>query len=354
MSELSASISERVRFRSRLPAAAASPRDAASPRLARHGVFATRSEPELRAFLDENRFGVDFPADDRAALDVHINGVTLRSAWLGHVSYGRAIALTAAPVRAEYWLQFAAHGAFDVTVAGRRIRCDAHRGIVLSPTRTNTLAPERGCGRFALALSRDALVRELAALLGRPVAAPLEFATDLDLDHGYGRSLARYLRAAVDDFEEIDPLLRAPPALGAFEQFVINSLLLAHPHNYSEELRRDERQPASRDVRRAIDYIEANLTAPITLADIVEAAGVAGRVLFKHFKRTTGTSPMAYLRNARFAGVHEALRRARPADRVVEIAARWGFDHIGRFAIEYRRRFGEKPSQTKAAALARG
>ena len=351
MSELSASVSERVRFRSRVPAPAA--HAICHPRLARNRVFATRSEPGLRAFLDANRFGVDFPADDATALDVHINGLTLRSAWLGHVSYGRAITLTAAPARAEYWLQLATQGAFDVSVAGRRVRCDAHRGIVLSPLHTNVIAPGRGCGRFALALSRDALVRELAALLGRPVVDPLQFATDVDLDHGYGRSLARYVRAAIDDFEELDPLLRAPPALGAFEQFVINSLLLAHPHNYTGELRRDEPRAASRDVRRAIDYIEGNLTAPITLADIVEAAGVAGRVLFKHFKRTTGTSPMAYLRNARFAGVRAALHRARPTDRVVDVASRWGFDHIGRFAIEYRRRFGEKPSETKAAALAR-
>ena len=39
---------------------------------------------------------------------------------------------------------------------------------------------------------------------------------------------------------------------------------------------------------------------------------------------------------------------AEPGDgsSVAAVAARWGFTHLGRFAIEYRRRFGVHPSQT--------
>ena len=102
--------------------------------------------------------------------------------------------------------------------------------------------------------------------------------------------------------------------------------------------------------RRAVEYIEANLTAPVTLADIVRAAGVSGRGLFRHFRSATGVSPMMYVRNARFARAREALRRARAEERIVDIAALWGFDHMGRFAVEYRHRFGEKPSETRASA----
>jgi len=35
---------------------------------------------------------------------------------------------------------------------------------------------------------------------------------------------------------------------------------------------------------------------------------------------------------------------------VAEVAARHGFLHAGRFAADYRRRFGESPSQTLARA----
>jgi AraC-like DNA-binding protein len=109
---------------------------------------------------------------------------------------------------------------------------------------------------------------------------------------------------------------------------------------------------AAADVRRAIDYIEANLTSPLTLEDIVRAAGVSGRSLFRHFRSATGVSPLAYLRDARFRRVRATLSRAHVDARIVDVAALWGFDHMGRFAVEYRRRFGEKPSDTRASARA--
>jgi transcriptional regulator GlxA family with amidase domain len=101
-----------------------------------------------------------------------------------------------------------------------------------------------------------------------------------------------------------------------------------------------------RDVKYAIQYMEANLEAPITLDDILEVAGVPGRTLFKHFHDWRGISPMRYLRNARFRQAREALRRAGPEATVTEIAMNCGFAHMGRFSVEYRKRFGESPSET--------
>jgi transcriptional regulator GlxA family with amidase domain len=91
--------------------------------------------------------------------------------------------------------------------------------------------------------------------------------------------------------------------------------------------------------------MEAHLTLAIGLADITVAAGVPGRTLLEHFRRYHGVSPMAYLRRARFAKVREALRHAEP-ENVTSIAMSLGFSHMGRFSVEYRKRFGESPSET--------
>ena len=57
-------------------------------------------------------------------------------------------------------------------------------------------------------------------------------------------------------------------------------------------------------------------------------------------------SPIRYLRNVRFAKVREALLQAQGGDSVTAIAMTWGFTHMGRFAVEYRKRFGESPLET--------
>jgi transcriptional regulator GlxA family with amidase domain len=121
---------------------------------------------------------------------------------------------------------------------------------------------------------------------------------------------------------------------------------MSHPHNYTATLQRADKPIAPRDVKRAIDYMQAKLASPISVGDIAEASGIAGRTLFKHFQDYHGISPMRYLRNARFEKAREALRRAQPDESVTEIAMTWGFSHMGRFSIEYRERFGERPSET--------
>jgi transcriptional regulator GlxA family with amidase domain len=84
----------------------------------------------------------------------------------------------------------------------------------------------------------------------------------------------------------------------------------------------------------------------LTLTDIVVASGVPGRTLFKHFRDFKGMSPMKYLRNARYTRIRDELMRADPDASVTEVALRWGVSHMGRFSVEYRRRFGESPSHT--------
>jgi transcriptional regulator GlxA family with amidase domain len=129
----------------------------------------------------------------------------------------------------------------------------------------------------------------------------------------------------------------------------MNWLLLAQPNNYSERLRSRSPSIAPRDVRRATEFIHANLAQPITLADLVAAAGVAGRTLLKHFRDVYGVSPMRYVRNSRMERVRAELAAGSPYP-VGAVALSWGFAHAGRFAVEYRGRFGESPSAT----LARG
>jgi transcriptional regulator GlxA family with amidase domain len=85
----------------------------------------------------------------------------------------------------------------------------------------------------------------------------------------------------------------------------------------------------------------------ITLSDITAASGIPGRTLHQHFKSHRGVSPMRYLQDARFARVREELLRAETGENVTQIALKWGFRHLGRFAVSYRDRFGETPSQTR-------
>lgn len=93
--------------------------------------------------------------------------------------------------------------------------------------------------------------------------------------------------------------------------------------------------------------MEANLGRPIGIADVVESAGVSVRTLHHGFRSAHGVAPMTWLKHRRLERVRQELWAAGPgATSVTEVALRWGFAHLGRFALDYRARFGEPPSRT--------
>jgi transcriptional regulator GlxA family with amidase domain len=88
--------------------------------------------------------------------------------------------------------------------------------------------------------------------------------------------------------------------------------------------------------------------------DLAGVAGVSGRTLQRQFRIFLGKAPRAALRDIRFERARRELLRGPPDAKVMNIALCCGFPHCGRFSVEYRRRYGETPSQTlrRQAALA--
>ncbi|MEO3475792.1 helix-turn-helix domain-containing protein [Roseomonas sp. CAU 1739] len=101
-----------------------------------------------------------------------------------------------------------------------------------------------------------------------------------------------------------------------------------------------------RDVARAVTHMRVNMAHAITAAELARAAGVPERTLQKHFLAFLGIPPLAYLRQLRLAAVREALIHPAEGVTITDVATACGFAHLGRFASEYRRRFGEPPSAT--------
>ncbi|WP_243073785.1 helix-turn-helix transcriptional regulator [Microbacterium sp. SS28] len=100
-------------------------------------------------------------------------------------------------------------------------------------------------------------------------------------------------------------------------------------------------------VRRALAHIDEHLAEPIALEDIAAAARLSVRGLQSAFRRYLDSTPTAELRRARLSAVRADLVRSDSsvAD-VASIAHSWGFQHLGRFAGEYRAAYGELPRRT--------
>jgi hypothetical protein len=71
-----------------------------------------------------------------------------------------------------------------------------------------------------------------------------------------------------------------------------------------------------------------------------------GSNLHELFRRHRQCAPMQFVRKLRLEAVRRDLMSGMPFGSVTEVAYRWGFVHLGRFAEHYRWMFGESPSAT--------
>ena len=100
-------------------------------------------------------------------------------------------------------------------------------------------------------------------------------------------------------------------------------------------------------LRKAVDYIKTNTNSPITLNTLCQVTQVSARTLQHAFLEHFGLSPKAYLQVQRLNDTHRELFASHPRDaKVADIAHRQGFWHMGQFASDYKRLFGELPSKT--------
>ena len=105
-------------------------------------------------------------------------------------------------------------------------------------------------------------------------------------------------------------------------------------------------RPAIRLVRDVDQYLTEAGNRPIHVSELCEQFNVPRRTLFHAFEAVLGMPPISFLRHKRLAHVHTALLRAGPGALVRAIAVAHGFLDQSHFIGQYRRLFGELPSQT--------
>lgn len=160
---------------------------------------------------------------------------------------------------------------------------------------------------------------------------------------------AQALRALhLDGLEQAQALARHAPDERALRQ-LRDDILMEWIETLPEQVDTSELPSLERRkklVDRACEHLLAHADEPLSILDVCKLLGTSRRKLNYCFQDVLGTTPVKYLRALRLNGVRRALRQAAPGATVQDLAAHWGFWHLGQFAQDYRRLFGELPSAT--------
>ena len=94
------------------------------------------------------------------------------------------------------------------------------------------------------------------------------------------------------------------------------------------------------------EYLEAHAADPVRMSDLAGLTGTSVRSIQAAFRAHRGYSPMDFLRNKRMELARRALLAPSPATSVTRVAYDSGFPQAAQFSVDYRKRFGERPSET--------
>jgi len=132
---------------------------------------------------------------------------------------------------------------------------------------------------------------------------------------------------------------------------LLSTLVAALSSDRDRSLRSPDLIKRATAFRRAIEFINHNAHRKPSIVDVCSASGASLRTLNYSFRERLGVTPKQYLQARRLWSVRRELCRADPGVSISEIAARWGFWHMGRFAAQYRSQFGELPSETRCRRM---
>ncbi|HUD32341.1 MAG TPA: AraC family transcriptional regulator [Variovorax sp.] len=246
-----------------------------------------------------------------------------------------------------YGMSFPSSGSLSVdSGAGQPTDSKPSGGLILDSLTARSATFSPGSAWQRIALSSEELHRHVTLLTEQPVHRRVKFEPHFSMESGAASLMFEIGQAIIDGMRCNAPLHSAPAAIVSLKEAVLSMFVEAMPHDYSSYLGRRTAMPAPKHVRRAIEFMHANLLRPLRLEDIAVASQTSARALQMGFRQFRDTTPMDYLRRLRLDGARNELIHCPPGTSVADVAYRWGFAHHGMFASRYAKLFGEPPSAT--------
>lgn len=317
------------------------------PALETHRIYSTL-DPGKASQLGTDLLGVHhISPGDPEQFHALYNAVLIRDVTLGYLDFGTSFSIEVDELTDDQLVILPTVGTCSVTNEGRTAESSPVTAIVPCPGTPMVLQGDAQTALLIVRLQSQALHIHLAKLLSRGLDQALMFDLAFELSPPSASRWNFAVQMLHSELFDHESLLHSGIGIGPLEGFVMSALLYSHASTYSDQLSEPARHQRG-SVRRAQEFIEANLQQAITIADVADSADIGLRSLQNFFREDLDQTPTAYIRDLRLEGARADLADStkNSSISVTEVATRWQFTHHGRFATSYRARFGETPSQT--------
>ena len=219
----------------------------------------------------------------------------------------------------------------------------SHVGLAIDKADIRSMRFFDDHAHHGMSINRHQLTERLSALLEKPILEKIAFEPSVDLNTAAFQGIKALIDLATGT--EFDLLINSGTLMPSrLREMLIDAVLEAWPHNFSEALRRPAPSVAPLHVKLAMAFIQTHPEQLVSGVELARLSNVSQRALQEGFRRFVGMSIVAYQRQVRLARAFEALRHSAS---VTEVALRFGFSNVGRFCQYFQQAYGVSPAQLR-------
>lgn len=309
----------------------------------RYLVFKGRSKREFQEITSHvfGAYSMDIACGER--LDAVIHKIDLGGLDLILLQYGANVILRPKALPNHLLLQIVLAGTAVFEREGRQdVVTEGDVALLEEPERWS-IACSTDIAQLIIPLKRCMFAYAYEKLSGSSAPVKLGLQNVFSLEGDPLQHLLVYLIHQVEKDDVLLEALSVPLEITLVHELVVNHSIIAKLASISQAA-----VPAC--LYRAERYMASNLEKDISLSHLARLTGTPPRTLSHNFQRFRSKSPITALRDMRLEKIRELLLIG-VATSVTAVAMKYRFNHPGRFAAIYHKRFGELPSQTLSRTI---
>ena len=278
-------------------------------------------------------------------LDANFFYRKLGGVGIGRIKYGCDVTINPSVFEDFYLIQIPLSGQEEIDLDGKKIISNPEVISIINSDVKSLINHHENTDKLVVRIDRKLIEKNCQQIINKSLIKSIQFNSQMPAESQAGRQWLRtlnWINHLIADDDQLSPLI-----LSQIENSFSNLLLNYQDSTYFSEIHKEPYSIAPAFVRRVESYIYDNAHKPITINDLAEYAGVSSRSLFNGFKKYRNNTPMRYLKDVRLEFAYEELKKSNLGEETVtNIAYKWGFNHLGYFSSDYKKRFLETPYET--------
>jgi len=259
---------------------------------------------------------------------------------LSSISYGNQVDVRCPELQGIYHFQVVTRGECCWTFPDEKLRLSRGQALMMNPGEQIDLTYSADCEKVIVKVPEELIRDGCLDRADHVSSSGVRFerrVIELEQSLGFMRLLDALLLEANETEVDLSHL-QLP-----YRDILIGKLLQQFENNAAA----DERQHLhDRSFTQLLSYIEANIRQDISVEELAQIGNVSVRTVYNLFARYFNVTPKLFIKQTKLKSLREELTGSRAVRNVTEVALDYGFTHLGRFSSDYRKMFGELPSET--------